>query len=195
MRYCLNAEWPEVGIFRLQDDMLTWSVCFDSTQIGSTDFVTADKEELLKLQVTNQTSIIEGHEYIINSTEGFNLSTQENLSYAIYGFHESELAAPTLEQLKQVMVNGNDEIKNMLVLKTDGLFELKDWKTVDRSRANPDFVIRFGNFGKGSGYVGHKLLQDPDDLDSFTKRLFTAAMTHWDDHLIQKRLDIYCDMY
>lgn len=85
--------------------------------------------------------------------------------------------APSIEQLKEVIRNGNDSIPNSLVLTTNGQFELVDMTDMVPGQFNrPDVVTRYETFAVGTGYVGADAAND----DVFIKNTFNAMMEDWE---------------
>lgn len=189
MNFCLNIEnFNKNIIYRLKND-LTWKICKNPTEIAQNDFVTSDREAILKLQVSDEKIVINDTEYIINSTGGLTLSVTNNkLEYSVYIFRDNYPQLPEINQLKETLLNGDDSRGNSLVLKTDGKFYLLNPKEIFLKKQDPEIVYEHKRFIAKLGNVGKSI--DNKKLDNYTNDIFNISMHYWRNHLKNKVIHI-----
>lgn len=95
---------------------------------------------------------------------------------------------PDVEQLVEVIRQGDDSFINTVVLKTNGFFELRQDAPHDLN-ADPEVVTRFESFMAGNGYVGEGAAND----ESFIKNTYRALMEDWLIHLRNGRVGMHTD--
>jgi len=84
---------------------------------------------------------------------------------------------PSIEQLKTVNANGADNAINLLVLKTNGKFELKVISGQSPAQTNfKDVVARYETFAPGTGYVGNAASED----EHLIRNAFNSLMECWE---------------
>jgi hypothetical protein len=192
MRYTLNIESAyRTNNFRLNQNK-NW-VKSDSVYIlGQTDFYTTNSVEIVNLQVQDATISIDGKNFKIHPQMGTELGNENQLHYEIYGFRQHYPIAPNENQLLQLILNGNDDLRNILVLKTDGLFYLFQQNQILEYVSNPEFVVQFEGFQSNNGYVG--MAFDSNNIRNYIQNLFRVGVFHWVNHLKFKILHDQADL-
>jgi len=187
MKFCVNIEDKNI-VYRLKND-LTWGACENPTKITQDDYVTSDRETILKLQVPDEKIVINDKEYTVNSSEGVNSFLPENkLEYSVYLFRDNNPPLPEISQLKETLLSGDDSRGNCLVLKTDGKFYLLNPKEIFLKKQDPEIVCEHERFIAKLGNVGKSI--DNKKLEDYTNNIFNISMHYWKNHLKNKVLHI-----
>ncbi|ASS50165.1 MAG: hypothetical protein A3D31_11395 [Candidatus Fluviicola riflensis] len=184
MEFCLNIVDIFYGInYRLKKDN-TWQVCTDPKIVRETDFTTKDKQQIFDLQTSNRELTINGKVYIVNSTAGDGISMDKDLCYAVYGFYDQYPSSPDIQQLKAVLLNGNDQIHNTLILRTDSKFYLEPIESFPRKLMNPEIVVQFEGFHAENGFINKGMNESDFTLNLET--YFRTGMSYWKSLLLNK---------
>lgn len=187
MKYTLNIEWDfNINIFRLNKQE-KWAVCSNSALLSSVDYASTDPNEIIKKQIKDINVTIDGEEFEIEPELGSELGNKKQLHYVVYGFRQVYPSPPDENQLLNLLLNGNDSVKNILVLKTDGLFYLLSQTQISDNVKDPDYVVRCNAFMPNRGFVGPTI--DDDEIRKYVQNLFKTAIYHWLKHLKDKELD------
>lgn len=171
MKFTINAYKNILGL----DD--TFRLKKDEKWIAQEDFKTIDQDEDMTFD-----SIYEARDWIESIgkvfIDGEEVTTtrgdivESNLLSDDFEFeiilHRSALPKnhyPTLDQLKTLIVNGDDNYENMLIINFDGEFELKRLFGKGDVLRTKNYAVRCEPFQPGNNYVGTKLaLEDIEDL-------------------------------
>jgi hypothetical protein len=186
MKFYVEIE-AEINKYRLQTDH-SWKK-IDSKELSKTDLLTSDICELIKLQEIDENVVLDGKEWKLNSTS---MSFGEN-NYAYYGIYTKRKISPLIpskEQLKSVLAQGDDRINNTLILNAYGLFELREFNTLNLSFKDPSIVMRNETFIAGNGYVGNNVIGD----DNYVNQLYRNALSFWLMHLKSGKTNFYSDV-
>lgn len=81
------------------------------------------------------------------------------------------------DQLVKVIKNGDDNKNNVLILKTNGEFELIEG-IARMVLENVEYVARCETFARGNRYVGKEASQDV----KYIKDIIAWANVAWDEH-------------
>lgn len=181
MRYTINIESADRGnIFRLNQNNL-WVRCPDITKINNGDYYTTNRIDLVRLLKKDIELVIDGNKYEIHPEMGTELGNENQLHYEIYGFRQAYPAAPDENQLMNLLINGNDTIRNILVLKTDGIFYLLQQQQILDYAANPEYVVQYEGFQPNNGYVGNSI--NDNHIRDYVQNIFRVGIFHWINHL------------
>ncbi|MTI65853.1 MAG: hypothetical protein FH753_04545 [Firmicutes bacterium] len=95
---------------------------------------------------------------------------------------------PNMEQLRQVIKEGNDNQDNRLILNKDGDFELVKYETPEDAKnfEDRDYVTRWETFDAGNSGVGVKASED----DRFLNDIFENAQKAWNKYKKTGKLKI-----
>jgi hypothetical protein len=137
-------------------------------------------------QTRDITVKINNEEFEIESDMGFELRNEKQLSYSGYGFRKNYPSPPDENQLLNLLLNGNDNIRNILVLKTDGRFYLLQQNQILDYTVNPDYVLQYEGFQPHNGYVGPTI--NDNKIRNYVQNLYKTGIYHWYKHLIDKKL-------
>lgn len=93
----------------------------------------------------------------------------------------------TREQLKTVLLNGDDNYSNSLVIDYDGYPQLV--QHIDRTPAHiTEYPVRYESFSSGAGYVGS------EESLNHLEEVYLALLEAWEMHL-STGCSVYCDCF
>lgn len=186
MKYTINIESSlESQVFRLNNE-LVWQRCNNTSILNETDFQTLDAEHIISLQKQNIKLTIEGQEFEVESETGSWDLDETQLHYHIYGFRENFPTPPDENQLLNLLENGDDSVRNTLVLKTDGLFYLLQQNQILHDVKNPYYVLQFPIFQAHQDYVGQSIRNDGNR--NYVQNIFKTSIEYWIKHLTENEL-------
>jgi hypothetical protein len=188
MLYSLNIESGLfTNNFRLQNDK-QWLKCLNPKVISTKDYNSSNPIDIINLQIKDIQITINSEVFDIQSEDGLELMDETQLNYSVYGFRKVYPKSPDANQLEQLLTNGNDTQRNILVLKTDGLFYLLTQNQILDGISNPEYVLQFEAFQPGNNYVGLTTNRD------YTQDLYKKSIYHWKKHLIDKELHDFAEI-
>jgi hypothetical protein len=94
----------------------------------------------------------------------------------------------TIDELRDVIRQGEDSKNNSLILNLKGQFLLREFN--QQLRNSPEVAVRHETFVAGAGYVGRKAAAD----DGYIKRVYAAMLQCWVKHLESGRVQQYADL-
>jgi len=162
-------------VYRLQKDKTSWRR-LESDEIRESDFITSDPEEVISLQKRDCVIDLEGEKQkLISSPEGI----LDELFYKARVKRSRFPETPTKEQLISVIRSGIDDRDNALILNVDGMFELRDFQSLNLAVEDPTIILRYSTFYEGNDYVGEEAAKDI----AFIDELYAKALEFWIWHL------------
>ena len=192
MKYTLNIESGYgTNNFRLNDNE-EWVVCQYPSILNANDFQTTNQNDIISRQTRDITVNINNEEFEIESDMGFELGNENQLSYSVYGFRKDYPSPPDENQLLNLLLNGNDNIRNILVLKTDGRFYLLQQNQILDYIVNPDYVLQYEGFQPHNGYVGPTI--NDNSIRNYVQNLYKTGIYHWHKHLLDKELHDHAEI-
>lgn len=190
MRYTINIESAfRTNTFRLNKKN-QWVRCSNLSAINEGDYVTTNRMDVIGLLKKDISIEIENTKFIIEPEMGTEYGNEKQLHYEIYGFRYDYPQPPGEKQLKDLLIAGDDSVRNSLVLKTDGLFYLLKTELLPDIPANPDIVLQYESFQSGNGYVGNSVGSD----ESYIKNLYRIGINYWLNHLRYKILHDFSEV-
>lgn len=192
MKFTINIESSyRSNIFRLSQNKY-WVKCNDVTKIHNEDYSTTNKIDIISQQHRGIELTIDGVSFEIHPEMGTELGNENQLHYEIYGFRKNYPTPPDENQLMSLLLNGNDAVRNILVLKTDGFFYLLQQHQILEYASNPDYVVQFEGFQPNNSYVGHTI--NDNHIRNYVQNIFRVAVFHWINHLKLKILHDQADI-
>jgi hypothetical protein len=140
--------------FRLQKDE-RWRRMQRDYSLHESDFQTQNPREVTSRTPYGTKIFIEGTEYHVSPTEGLDVERERrDLSgYSMVFRSEFPDVLPLKDQLRSVIMVGDDIYHNSLVLNVYAKFELRSWHSFDKHRNDPSIVLRHQTFAAGNDYV------------------------------------------
>lgn len=191
MKFSLNASKMLLGIgdtYRLKKNS-TWVKQRDFKHFDETDLL-FDSYSLAQLWLQQNSQVnIDGQTVLtMEDSEGVhNLLDFDKINFEII-LHRTNVPANPIfskEQLRNVLLQGNEECDNALIIDFDGYLKLVP--LVDRAaRTLTGYAVRFNTFYAGNGYVGAN--SNLFHLES----TYTILLEAWLLHLISGR-ELYSD--
>jgi len=187
--FSLNATKTILGMdgsFRLQQD---------GTWIEKRDFTKFDNNDMLFNSFTETQTWLEQNRNIAINGEISNPSSEERVTDLFSrSFHfdvichrtESPLnPVPSIEQLRDVLVNGDDTTSNTLIIDFNGHFNLVPRRSQEPLRVK-NYAVKYETFQAGNGYVGSSsnLLH--------LEQTYQSVLEHWLLHL-ESGKQLYAD--
>ncbi|MBI3519257.1 MAG: hypothetical protein HY062_07855 [Bacteroidetes bacterium] len=192
MKYTLNIESSyRSNIFRLTQNKY-WAPCADVTVINEDDYCTTNRIDIVSQQRRNVKITIDSGNFEIHPEMGTELGNENQLHYEIYGFRQTYPTPPDENQLMDLLINGNDDVRNILILKTDGIFYLLQQHQILDYASNPEYVVQFEGFQASNGYVGSSI--NDNHIRNYVQNLFRIGIFHWVNHLKFKILHDQADI-
>lgn len=192
MRFAINIESGYgTNVFRLNNQNI-WTVCNNSSLLINTDYQTINPNDIISKQERDLTLKIDGEEFEIESELGTELGNENQLHYSVYGFRQNYPNPPDENQLMQLLLSGNDSVRNILVLKTDGQFYLLSQSQIIDYASNPEYVVQCEGFQPNNGYVGSSI--NDNGVRNYVQNLFKVAVYHWVKHLKDKELHDFMEI-
>lgn len=152
------------------------------------DFLTTNVRELKNL-VTDDTEItIDNETWIINPSHWSFNDRNVILHKEIYIKRDQFPIIPDINQLVDVIRNGNDRVNNSLILNLDGKFELFE-NFINNKDQN--VVVRNETYIANNKYVG----KEPSNDLIFINNIYLTMLKGWYSHLITNKINIYVDTY
>jgi len=185
MKYTIDAElMPIFTKYRLNKDG-KWRPLED-IEIIKGDLVLTNPSEVKRYYSFKGEIKTKGKTYAINP----NISQLgSNEAFISPRLHRTERPRTfTEEGLRNVLVMGDDEEDNVLVLKVNGMFELKQApfnENTDPSK-DPEVVMRYEAFFAGNSYVGENASYD----EHFVKDTYLTMLSGWIEHLKTGELNL-----
>lgn len=191
MKFTLNASKRLLGLgdtYRLKKDR-TWMKQRDFKHFDESDlFFNSYSSAQFWLQQNSQVNI-DGQTVstMEDSDEAYNLLDFDQVNFEIV-LHRTDIPANPIfskEQLRDVLLQGNEECDNALIIDFDGYPKLVPIIDIT-PRMLTEYAVRFNTFDAGTGYVGSdsKLLH--------LENTYTILLEAWLIHLISGR-EIYTD--
>ena len=185
MKYTIDAElMPIFAKYRLNEDG-KWRPLED-IEIIKGDLVLTDPSEVKKYYSAKGEIKAKGNTYEINPDISQLGSDEAFISPRLHRTKKPRTF--TEEELRNVLVMGDDEECNVLVLKVNGMFELKQPpfnETTDPSK-DPEVVMRYEAFVAGNSYVGENASYDKE----FVKDTYLTMLSGWVEHLKTGELNL-----
>lgn len=172
--------------YRLQKDD-SWRKITEMN-ICDSDYTSTNGNEVMLKQKVDSTIELEGKKRELNSTSR-TFGQGNVLDYNAFVLRKEFPETPSKEQLVATIKNGNDSINNSLVLNVNGLFELRNFNSINLSIQDPTIVMRNETFGAGNEYVGESAANHID----FINDIYSSALEYWYDHLKTGATNMYSD--
>ncbi|MCM3175924.1 hypothetical protein [Paenibacillus sp. MER 99-2] len=191
MRFSLNANKMLLGIgdtYRLKKNS-AWVKQRDFKHFDETDLLfNSYSSAQLWLQQNSQVNIDGKTVLTMEDSDGVhNLLDFDKINFEII-LHRTDVPANPIfskEELRNVLLHGNEEHDNALIIDFDGYLKLVP--LIDRSaRTLTEYAVRFNTFDAGNGYVGAN--SNLFHLDN----TYTILLEAWLLHLISGR-ELYSD--
>ena len=112
-------------------------------------------------------------------------SENEGLHYESLAFRREYPAPPQRAQLVAAIAAGDGSVMNTVLLKLDGVFELRQTPPYDNADPDPSIVVWHG--AQTGDYVG----LDASEDDKFIDRLFLTSMHCWLEHLQRRETQLH----
>jgi len=87
--------------------------------------------------------------------------------------------------------DGDDSVNNVLILKVNGQFELRQGPPFNQLLNDPSVIVRHESFNAGNKYIGSEANAD----DKYIDDLFIDSLEYWKDHLKDGGNQNYSDTY
>jgi len=192
MRYTINLESSyRTHNFRLSQNKY-WISCDNVTKLNNSDYFTPLQSTIIGLQERNIVLTIDNKKFEVHPEMGTELGNENQLHYEIYGFRQMYPTPPNENQLMNLLLAGNDDVRNILILKTDGIFYLVQQHQILDYASNPEYVVQFEGFQPGNRYVGNSI--NNNNIRNYVQNLFRIAVFHWINHLKLKILHDHADI-
>jgi hypothetical protein len=192
MKFAINIESGYgTNVFRLNNQNV-WIICNNSSLLNSTDYQTSNPSDIISKQERDLILKINGEDFEIEPDLGTELGNEKQLHYSVYGFRQNYPNPPDENQLLQLLLSGNDAVRNVLVLKTDGQFYLLSQSQIIDYVSNPEYVMQCEGFQPHNGYVGSSI--NNNKIRNYVQNLFKVAVYHWVKHLKDKELHDFMDI-
>lgn len=210
MRICINAENLAGTInLRLKNNG-NWEQCNNVRQVNQDDLYSESPSNINNIQTNTFDINYNGITYKMiiygrneeNDSDAVFLVTHpfekdygiDCLYFQAYCFLESEdYRTPTLAQLQETLINGDDNVSNALILMSDGLFSLIPLTEINLEISDARIVVRFESFIEGNGYVGPTIINN--NFLGYSSSIYNAAIEHWNIFLETHKLDAYTDNF
>lgn len=174
--------------YRLQDDLITWRK-LESNELLSTDYLTSDISEIIRLQkINSDIDIVDGKLILYKKEIGS--SSKMYYDYKLFAVRSTNPNIESKESLINVIKNGNDNLLNCLILNINGKFEIRNFDTINIHLEDPTIVLRYFSTGPKNGYIGAKAAKDTDYINS----LYIRALDSWLYHLQTGFTNDYTDL-
>jgi hypothetical protein len=177
-------ELDGVKTYRLQSNGKWREV--KSTEILETDYTTSDVHELVTLQSEEYPQTETGESLKTKATHKSS-STKELYYYHVFVIRDMFPLIPSKEQLISTIRYGDDRVSNSLILNTYGYFELRDFRTLNISIADPTIVCRYQTFSAENGYIG----EEPSMDKRFVDGIYKEMLEFWLGHLRKGFTDVH----
>ena len=192
MKFAINIESGfGTNVFRLNNQN-EWIICSNSSLLNTTDYQTSNLIDIINKQERDLTLQINGVDFEVDPDLGIVSGNENQLCYSVYGFRQNYPNPPCENQLLQLLLGGNDEVRNTLVLKTDGQFYLLSQNQIIDYVSNPEYVVQCEGFQPQNGYVGSSI--NNNNVRNYVQNLFKIALYYWVKHLKDKELHDFMDI-
>lgn len=181
MKLSINAYKYVIGLDN------TYRLRNDGSWVEQKDFLLFDSIEDMVFSTFNEAQTWLDHTgpVLINGEEANTIPKEEsNLSNPDYSFEivahrfsKPKNPIPTRDQLKAVLINGDDEYTNSLVIDSEGVIRLVP--LINRAPFEiKNFPVRYESFQAGNGYVGFGASNDADHIENTYMALLEAWFLH-----------------
>jgi hypothetical protein len=192
MRYTINIESArKTNVFR-RNSSFVWNRCAKVSVLNANDYYSINPTDIIELQERDLKITIDQNEFEVESEMGSWFGDETQLHYHIYGFRQNYPTPPQENQLLNLLLNGDDSIRNILVLKTDGIFYLLQQNQILDYVSNPEYVLQFEGFQPNNGYVGATI--NNNSIRDYVQNIFKTSIRHWIKHLRDKELHDHADI-
>ena len=185
MIYCINImTLAENLTFRLQSNG-NWQLCTNTAIVLKSDFITRNRQKLLKMINTYRRKVIEigGRDYKIEPK--FKNCCQDKVAlFDLYGFRYKVPGMPDVQQMIREMKSGNNAQNNILTVDTKAEFELI--RPEQLKQRLPDIAVYFPMWRAQSGVVGWGV--DSELREAFLWQVYATALQYWKRHIGNNRL-------
>ncbi|WP_411679854.1 hypothetical protein [Clostridium thailandense] len=155
--------WKEISDFHIYD--VRTDMIFNTH---------SDAEHWLK---SHQNQVINGIKCSTNPYEAHQLGDDTHYEFEILVHRKTKPHLFTREELRMVLMNGNDSVSNSLIIDFDGYLKLKNRMGFGDFIAYSNYAVREESYEAGNGYVG----QDFDD--KYIDNLYLNMLDEWSSHL------------
>ncbi|RYG24755.1 MAG: hypothetical protein EOO01_43170 [Chitinophagaceae bacterium] len=189
MKICINVESHVNDTkLRLQKDG-SWARCFDPAILKPGDYTTSNRKELMDFQVFDREVILDGQLRIVFPDKNADMDEELDLYYKLYGFRNFVPDNPCKQQLDSLFLKADDSKRNVLVLKTDGLFDFMEESVLGRLENDPDLVLMFDVPEAGTNFTGAGM--PAGSFEGYIFRYYVVAMSYWMKHLAMNQLHMF----
>ena len=174
--------------FRRKKDNSWRTIKHSDISLQENDYQTNDPKEVLAKSCDEGVIEIDGIEYNVNPIY-INWGRDNILNPASLVFRKNIPHLPSIDQLRDVIANGDDSKHNSLILNVYGNFELRSLPSYDISKNDPTVIVRHETYSAGNGYVGVESSKD----DNHINQEYAASLELWASHLKTGGTQMYCD--
>jgi len=168
-----TIELTDIGVcYRLQNDG-SWRECSEDKKLRETDFTCNDPAEVTQRSIAPETLEIDGKTYDIDPHRW--PTKHDQLHHASTLFRRDYPDEPSIDQLRQIIAQGDDAVSNVLILNVYGQFELRQSPPFNQLLNDPSIIVRHETFVAGNGYVGPEATEDEQHI----RELFVDSLEYW----------------
>jgi hypothetical protein len=188
MKFTVEATiWPvETERWRLQKDG-SWRLLEDDLKINEVSDWMTNRVTGVKSYCKPDGKVTLGAKVYRSNPSEFSLD-EEHVSVGAMVHRFSKPHKFTIDELREVIKQGDDSKNNSLVLNLTGHFLLREFN--QQLRDSPEVAVRHETFIAGGGYVGPKAAAD----DHYIKSVYGAMLQCWVTHLESGEVHQYVDL-
>ena len=177
-------------LYRHQNDNSWRSIGNNVLQLVENDFQTLNPQEVVHMSRRDEFQMkLDGVLYRVNSRVNSRVNDTNTLYYSSTVFRREFPETPSLEQLQNVIANGDDSRNNSLILNVYGNFELRPAPPYDFTVNDPTVIFRNETYIQGNRYVGAEAARDERHINGE----YATSLDSWIDHLKTGDIKDYSD--
>lgn len=167
-----DSSWKEISDFHICNE--------------SCDMVFNSHSEAVRWLKNNEIQIINGNTCSTSPYEAHTLGDDTHYSFEILVHRKTKPHLFTRDELKQVLMHGDDTVHNSLYIDFNGYLKLKNINSQGDFIGYSEYAVRNESYDAFNGYVGKEF------EDDYINTLYLNLLEEWEIHLNSGR-SLYLD--